>query len=63
MTNCEWQEIIGGPNLPDEQWAPGLKLLKAPPWRIEAGHILLPDLPGLGLDIDEDAIKEYRRRA
>ncbi len=64
MTNCEWQEIIGGPNLPDEQWAPGVKLLKTPQaWKIEDGHVLLPDLPGLGLDIDEDAIKEYRARA
>ena len=62
MTNCEWQEIIGGPNLPDEQWAPALKLLKAPPWKIENGYILLPELPGLGLDINEDALKEYRTR-
>ena len=23
MNNCEWQEIIGGPNLPQEQWEPG----------------------------------------
>ncbi len=62
MQNCEWQEIIGGPNLPDEQWAPGVKLLKTPqPWKIENGYILLPNLPGLGLDLNEDAIREYRR--
>ncbi len=62
MQNCEWQEIIGDPNLPNEQWAPATKLLKTPqPWKIENGYILLPDLPGLGLDLNEDAIKEFRR--
>jgi L-alanine-DL-glutamate epimerase-like enolase superfamily enzyme len=30
---------------------------------IERGYILLPDLPGLGLDINEDALKEYRVHA
>jgi L-alanine-DL-glutamate epimerase-like enolase superfamily enzyme len=41
---------------------PAVKLLKTPqPWKIENGHILLPDLPGLGLDLNEDAIREYRR--
>jgi L-alanine-DL-glutamate epimerase-like enolase superfamily enzyme len=64
MNNCEWQEIIGGPNLPDEQWAPALKLVRTPQlYRIENGYVLLPDLPGLGLDLNEDAIKEYRVHA
>lgn len=63
MGNCEWQEIIGGPNLPQEQWAPALKLLHTPHmFRIENGYIYLPDSPGLGLDLNEDAIKEYRVR-
>jgi D-galactarolactone cycloisomerase len=61
MPNCEWQEMIGGPNLPEEQWAPALKLLRTPyAFKIEGGHVLLPELPGLGLDINEDALKEYR---
>jgi D-galactarolactone cycloisomerase len=61
MPNCEWQEIIGENNLPEEQWEPALKLLRTPQvFRIEQGHVLLPDLPGLGLDLNEDAIKEYR---
>jgi L-alanine-DL-glutamate epimerase-like enolase superfamily enzyme len=61
MPNCEWQEIIGGPNLPEEQWAPQVKLLKTPyAFRVENGYILLSDLPGLGLDVNEDALKEYR---
>jgi D-galactarolactone cycloisomerase len=64
MNNCEWQEIIGGPNLPHQQWAPARKLVRTPDvFTIEKGYILLPDLPGLGLDINEDALKEYRIRA
>ncbi|MCW5981880.1 MAG: mandelate racemase/muconate lactonizing enzyme family protein [Bryobacteraceae bacterium] len=61
MPNCEWQEIIGGPNLPEEQWAPALKILKTPHvFKVEGGYVHLPELPGLGLDIHEEALKEYR---
>ncbi len=61
MNNCEWQEIIGGPNLPQEQWEPAKKLVRTPDvFRIENGYVLLPELPGLGLDLNEDAIQEYR---
>ena len=62
MTNCEWQEMIGqGPNLPTEEWQPGEVLLKnKQAFRIENGYVHLPDFPGLGLDLDEAAIKEYR---
>ncbi len=61
MPNCEWQEIIGGPNLPEEQWEPARKLLRTPHvFKVERGYVHLPDLPGLGLDINEDALKEFR---
>ena len=64
MSNCEWQEIIGGPNLPEEQWSPALKLVRTPQlFRIEDGYVHLPDLPGLGLDINEEALKEFRVHA
>jgi L-alanine-DL-glutamate epimerase-like enolase superfamily enzyme len=64
MTNCHWQEMIGGPNLPTEEWEPGLVLLKdRKAWRVQDGHVYLPDAPGLGLELNEDAIKEYRIRA
>ncbi len=63
MNNCEWQEIIGGPNLPEEQWSPALQLVKTPyVFRVENGFVHLSGLPGLGLDLNEDAIKEYRAR-
>lgn len=32
-------------------------------FEIEDGFVMLPDLPGLGLDIDKEAIEEYRIRA
>ena len=35
------------------------KLLKAP-LRLEAGHVLLPDGPGLGVELDKDAVERYR---
>lgn len=61
MPNCEWQEMIGGPNLPEEHWEPALKLLRTPyVFNIDKGYVHLPELPGLGLDLNEDAIKEYR---
>ncbi|MDQ1474169.1 MAG: hypothetical protein QOJ99_5649 [Bryobacterales bacterium] len=61
MNNCEWQEIIGGPNLPQEQWDPAKKLVRTNEvFQIEEGYVLLPALPGLGLDLNEDAIREYR---
>jgi D-galactarolactone cycloisomerase len=62
MTNCEWQEMIGaGPNLPTEEWEPGLVLLEnKQAWRIENGYVHLPDAPGLGLRVSEAALKEYR---
>jgi D-galactarolactone cycloisomerase len=64
MPNCEWQEVIGGPDLPEEQWAPALKLLRARQvFRVEQGYIHLPDAPGIGLEVNEDALKEYRVRA
>ena len=63
MPNCEYQEMIGEPNLPEEQWAPALKILRTKHvFEIEDGYVKLPDLPGLGLDVNEDALEEYRVR-
>ncbi len=60
----EWQELalITPPLLPQEQWAPGLKVLKSKEvFTIRDGMIIAPEHPGLGLDIDEEAVERFRR--
>jgi L-alanine-DL-glutamate epimerase-like enolase superfamily enzyme len=61
-----WQELalITPPLLPEEQWSPGLKLLNSKSmFRFENGDLLAPPYPGLGLDINEDALSKYRVKA
>ena len=61
-----WQEmaLIAPPLLPEEQWSPGLKVLKSKQmFTIEDGQIVAPPYPGIGLDIDEDALMRYRVRS
>lgn len=60
---AEWQELalVWPPLLPEEQWAPSLKLLRSKQlFAIEDGHILAPEAPGLGLEVDEEALARYR---
>lgn len=59
----EWQElaIVTPPLLPEEQWAPALKVLKSRQMiPILNGELLAPPYPGLGLDLDEEALARYR---
>ncbi len=35
------------------------QLLKGPP-KLEAGHVLLPEGPGLGIELDPAAVERYR---
>jgi D-galactarolactone cycloisomerase len=61
----EWQELalVTPPLLPEEQWSPGLKILRRPGvFAVKDGMILAPEFPGLGLDLDEDAIGRVRVR-
>lgn len=61
-----WQEValVTPPMIPQEQWAPGLKVLRSKEmYRIENGELIASDLPGLGLDIVPEALAEYRVRA
>jgi len=58
-----WQELalITPPLLPEEQWSPALKLLKSKRmFTIENGSLVAPPYPGIGLDVDEDALAKYR---
>lgn len=60
---AEWQEValIWPPLMPEEQWAPGLKvLLSKQMYRIEDGMILAPEHPGIGLEVDEEALARFR---
>ncbi len=60
-----WQEValVTPPMIPQQQWAPGLKVLRSQEmYRIEDGDLVASDLPGLGLDIVPEALAEYRSR-
>lgn len=60
---CPWQEValVTPPLLPAEQWEPALKVLRGKTlFDVRDGYLLAPPHPGLGLDIDEDAIEKYR---
>jgi L-alanine-DL-glutamate epimerase-like enolase superfamily enzyme len=49
------------PLLPQEQWAPALKILKSKElYTFKNGEIQVPQGPGLGLDIDEQALERYK---
>jgi L-alanine-DL-glutamate epimerase-like enolase superfamily enzyme len=60
----EWQELalVTPPLLPEEQWSPGLKVLRSKEvFTIRDGMILAPEHPGIGLDVDVEAIERFRR--
>jgi len=49
------------PLLPQEQWAPALKILKSKDlFTFQNGEIQVPQGPGLGIDIDEQALDRYK---
>jgi D-galactarolactone cycloisomerase len=60
---CQELALVTPPLMPEELWSPGLKVLRSPQvFTIEAGMILAPEQPGLGLDVDEPAIERFRAR-
>ena len=49
------------PLLPQEQWAPALKILNQKElYTFRNGEIQVPQGPGMGLDLNEDAIEHYK---
>lgn len=63
---AEWQEvaILWPPLMPEQQWAPSLKLLRSPKlFEIRDGFLMAPAHPGIGLDVNADALREYRRKS
>ena len=60
---AEWQElaIITPPFLPEEQWSPALKVLNSKAlFSIRDGWIDVPNAPGLGLDVNREAVRAFR---
>jgi L-alanine-DL-glutamate epimerase-like enolase superfamily enzyme len=47
--------------MPEEQWSPALKVLNGgTPFAIRDGYIEVPQGPGLGLDVNREAVRQYR---
>jgi mandelate racemase len=42
------------------EWQDWANPILAEPFRLEDGHLLIPDQPGNGIEWDEDAIERYR---
>ncbi len=61
----DWQELVmTTPGvLPQQTLGPGMRLLRNKEvFQIEDGYMAIPQGPGLGLDIDGDALELYRKR-
>ncbi len=61
---AEWQEFIlfAAPLMPHDHWEPGLDLLRDRGfYRFENGDIVAPEVPGIGLDVDEEALGRFRK--
>ena len=59
---AEWQELalVTPPLLPEEQWSPGRMVLKENGFlTLRDGFVCLPDLAGIGLDVDEEALTRF----
>jgi D-galactarolactone cycloisomerase len=49
------------PLLPQEQWAPAAKILHSRElFTFRNGEVQVPQAPGLGLELDEEAIEHYK---
>ena len=49
--------------LPEEAWAPLAALVRTPQLlEVEGGVVKIPTFPGLGIDVDEEAVERYRVR-
>jgi L-alanine-DL-glutamate epimerase-like enolase superfamily enzyme len=60
---AEWQElaIITPPFMPEEQWSPALRVLNTKAlFTIRNGYIDVPQEPGLGPDVNREAVAQYR---
>jgi L-alanine-DL-glutamate epimerase-like enolase superfamily enzyme len=60
-SECQEVTMVSPPLMPEEQWSPGLKVLRSKNMFVfEQGEILAPPYPGLGLEIDEEALLKFK---
>jgi len=52
--NCLIQEYTGDGSLPGEEWK--RQIVKAP-LRLEKGYLMVPEEPGIGIELDEDGLE------
>jgi D-galactarolactone cycloisomerase len=60
---ADWQELalITPPLMPEEQWSSALKVLNSDTlFTLRDGYIEVPQGPGLGLDVNREAVHQYR---
>lgn len=60
---ADWQELalITPPLMPEQQWTPALRVLRSKSvFTLSGGRIEVPQGPGLGLDVDEEAVQRFR---
>ncbi len=65
IPSCRMMEIalVHPPLTPEQQWQPVDRILKHPGlFHLEDGYLTVPNGPGLGLDIDDDAVEALRPR-
>ena len=58
-----WQEfaLVNPPLLPEEEWMAAAKVLdRKETFVVKDGEIQIPQGPGLGMDVNEEAIEQYR---
>ena len=63
LPGCRVHEVVyvTPPLTPQEQWAPLLAVLNtAELYHLEGDVLTIPLAPGLGIDVNEDAVLEYR---
>jgi D-galactarolactone cycloisomerase len=63
IIGSEWQElaIVTPPFMPEEQWSPALEVLNTKTlFTIRNGYIEVPQGPGLGLDVNREAVAGCR---
>jgi len=63
LPNCWILEVAltNPPLLPWEQWEHCLALVNQDTlFEVEDGHFLIPDRPGIGIDVNDEAINKYR---